>query len=195
MARVRVIQNAFKSDKIWHMRHRTLKMLHSPDRLPLRCRLPNCAEPVIAKYLCKKHYGRLQARLYREKHPEYVKRQGRRATGWYAKLKESNPAKIQQNLDKTKQWREKLKDDVFLAYGGYRCACCGITGKVFLGLDHVNGGGCRERRLGKIGVYSIYSKLRKEGFPPGYQVLCMNCNFAKGQLGSCPHKKYENGPC
>jgi hypothetical protein len=27
------------------------------------------------------------------------------------------------------------------------------------------------------------------GFPPIFQVLCMNCNFAKGKLGFCPHIK------
>jgi len=152
-------------------------------------------EPVIAKFLCEKHYGRLQIRLYREKHPEYVKRQGRRQKDWYQQLKRTNPLKIKQNLEKQKQWRDKLKDDVFQAYGGYRCACCGVLDKIFLGLDHMNGGGCRERRVGKIGVYSIYSKLRKQGFPPGYQVLCMNCNFAKGHIGFCPHEKQANGPC
>jgi hypothetical protein len=134
----------------------------------------------------------MQIRLYREKHPEYVKRQGRRPKGWYQKLKDTNPEKIKLTLQTAQRWREKLKDDVYQAYGGYECACCGISEKAFLSLDHIEGGGCRERRVGKMGVYSIYSRLRKLGFPPGYQILCMNCNYAKGH-GGCPHKKEADG--
>jgi hypothetical protein len=29
--------------------------------------------------------------------------------------------------------------------------------------------------------------LRKNNHPPGYRVLCFNCNFAIYHLGSCPH--------
>jgi len=35
----------------------------------------------------------------------------------------------------------------------------------------------------------LYSWLKKNNFPKGFQVLCMNCNFAKGKLGKCPHQK------
>lgn len=28
-------------------------------------------------------------------------------------------------------------------------------------------------------TYSLYYKLKREGFPPGYQVLCRNCNWIK----------------
>ena len=28
---------------------------------------------------------------------------------------------------------------------------------------------------------------RKNNYPEGFQVLCSNCNFAKGKYGSCPH--------
>ena len=30
--------------------------------------------------------------------------------------------------------------------------------------------------------------LEKNNFPSGFQILCWNCNFAKGSLGKCPHE-------
>lgn len=84
-----------------------------------------------------------------------------------------------------------LKAQVFEAYGGLRCACCGETQFEFLQLDHINGGGAEHRKSGLMGS-PLYTKLRREGFPPGYQVLCANCNFAKGHLGYCPHRPPVN---
>jgi hypothetical protein len=55
----------------------------------------------------------------------------------------------------------------------------------FLTIDHVSGGG-RKHRDG-IGCSDFNRWLRSNGYPPGYQVLCMNCNFAKGMYGQCPH--------
>lgn len=49
-----------------------------------------------------------------------------------------------------------------------------------LSIDHINGGGTQERihkSYGKGG--SFYFWLIKQGFPEGYQVLCMNCQFIK----------------
>lgn len=85
------------------------------------------------------------------------------------------------------QGRQRLKDEVFEAYGGYKCACCGEPIREFLTIDHVNGDGAAHRR--KIGSAAIYRWLKREGFPDGYQVLCMNCNWAKGVFGACPHER------
>ena len=40
-----------------------------------------------------------------------------------------------------KQWQQDLKQQVFNAYGGPVCACCGDTHLEFLCVDHVNGKG------------------------------------------------------
>ena len=88
--------------------------------------------------------------------------------------------------------RKRVKDAVFAAYGGYICACCGETEKAFLTLDHVNNDGSKHRRevIGKrYGAgFQTYSLLAKTGFPSGFQVLCMNCNWGKRLNGVCPHK-------
>ncbi len=66
------------------------------------------------------------------------------------------------------------------------CACCGVHEPEFLVIDHIHGGGGKERReLGR----SLFPNLRKKGYPDGYQVLCWNCNSAKHYHGMCPHER------
>lgn len=80
-----------------------------------------------------------------------------------------------------------IRMEVLRAYGGDppRCACCGEQEPVFLALDHVHNDGAVDRQL--IGEsHRIFRWLRRNGFPPGYQVLCHNCNWAK-RMGGCPH--------
>ena len=86
-----------------------------------------------------------------------------------------------------KQKYQELRDEVFQAYGGYACACCGETEPKFLCIDHVNGGGNLHRK--EKGVRSgIYHWLRRMHFPPGFRVLCQNCNWGRDQNGGvCPH--------
>lgn len=70
------------------------------------------------------------------------------------------------------------------AYGA-KCACCSNTFTSHLTVDHVNGGG-RKDRAQSGGNRNIYMRIRREGFPSDYQVLCFNCNHAKHVLGRCP---------
>lgn len=67
------------------------------------------------------------------------------------------------------------------------CACCGEKEILFLTIDHINNNGNKERKeLKKMGR-TYYVWLRKNNYPDGLQVLCMNCNWAKGRFGLCPH--------
>jgi hypothetical protein len=81
---------------------------------------------------------------------------------------------------------EKLRLEVFMAYGGVRCACCGETQSVFLTLDHIASDGAEHRRRVGNG-YSVYRWAKKNGYPKLFQVLCWNCNEAKRIVGGCPH--------
>lgn len=58
------------------------------------------------------------------------------------------------------------------------CAKCGIDDIDVLTIDHINGGGSKQRRQIKA-VNSIYYWLDKNKLPDGYQVLCANCNQKK----------------
>ena len=93
--------------------------------------------------------------------------------------------------EKTRKQQARTKDAVYAAYGGYICACCGETQPMFLSIDHVENNGAAERRSGayKGGGSAFYGWLKKQGFPPGYQVLCMNCQVGKHKnKGVCPHQ-------
>ena len=81
--------------------------------------------------------------------------------------------------------KNKAKDEVFHAYGN-RCACCGETRAYFLVVDHINGNGASERAISRRTGKNLYMKLKQEGFPGGYQLLCANCNHAKGAGLACP---------
>ncbi len=85
----------------------------------------------------------------------------------------------------------KLKLDVLNAYSNNspRCTCCGESEIDFLQIDHINGGGNKSRKDKNRFGTSYYFYLRKNNYPTGYQILCANCNHAKGRLGVCPHKK------
>lgn len=78
---------------------------------------------------------------------------------------------------------------MFAAYGGYRCACCGETNRDFLTIDHANGGGGEHRRV--VPAAAMMAWLKRNGFPPGFQILCFNCNCGRGKRnmrGVCPHQ-------
>ncbi len=81
----------------------------------------------------------------------------------------------------------KSREDALSAYGAM-CACCGETEKRFLCIDHINGGGGKHRK--EKGVKGrFYKWLASNSYPKEFQVLCYNCNLAKGFYGKCPHSE------
>ena len=96
------------------------------------------------------------------------------------------------NLDVNSQdykERIKIRSDVIGHYGG-KCACCGDNELEVLCIDHINGGGrAQVRELKSQGTHFTYYWLKRNGYPIGYQVLCHNCNIAKGVDRVCPHKQ------
>ena len=81
-----------------------------------------------------------------------------------------------------RQYRQEKKIEVLTHYGNGKCACvqCGESRLACLSLDHINGRGAEERRkqFNKRGT-QFYLHLRAQGYPAGYQTLCMNCQFVK----------------
>jgi hypothetical protein len=74
---------------------------------------------------------------------------------------------------------------------GRKCVCCGEEHVEFLSIDHVYGKGAAQRKELSNGK-GMYKWLIDNGFPEGYQVLCMNCNHARGRKGGdglCPHER------
>lgn len=86
--------------------------------------------------------------------------------------------------------RQKLRDQrvmLLRAYGN-QCACCGEATPHFLTFDHINGDGRKERPNGKTPprwVKEQLLRLTTRGRRDDLQILCWNCNVARGQWGYC----------
>ncbi len=79
--------------------------------------------------------------------------------------------------------RRRVNLKVLTYYGNGKLACvwCGFTDIRALSIDHINGGGSKHRQV--ISNRWSCDYLRSEGFPMGYQTLCMNCQFIKKVAG------------
>jgi hypothetical protein len=91
---------------------------------------------------------------------------------------------------KNKSREAKFKDTAFQHYGMV-CRCCGETTRGFLTFDHQNEDGGKQRREDTTSK-PIARWLVKHNFPPGYQVLCWNCNLGKHRNhGVCPDASHS----
>jgi hypothetical protein len=81
----------------------------------------------------------------------------------------------------------RTKARVFRHYG-WLCVCCGEPNEDFLSIDHINGCSSDLRKLHGLGA-RFYRWLVKNGFPEGFQTLCLSCNMGRSRNGGiCPHK-------
>jgi hypothetical protein len=96
-----------------------------------------------------------------------------------------------------RQYLQKIKFQVFSVYSKRLskskipcCNCCGENSHIeFLSIDHIEGRKHLSKEIKSLTGIKIYHYLRKNRYPKGYQVLCFNCNSAKGLFGQCPHEK------
>lgn len=117
------------------------------------------------------------AKIYYIKNKEKIKKDRvKNKSKWSEKRKSK-----QKEYYKTNYREKQLK---FITMYGGRCVCCG-EGKIeFLTIEH---------KLGQIGKkkdtsFKAYSLAIEKYQPDIYEILCMNCNHAKGRYGICPHK-------
>lgn len=131
--------------------------------MPHRCSIPDCNLEVRARQFCNKHY----AAWYRANNEDHHQRQ--------------------------RDFYRHLAMEVIIAYGG-ECTCCGENNFWFLTLDHIENDGAEHRRMiNKKGGRDTYVWAKANDYPPIFQVLCANCNFAKQRFGgNCPHKGVLN---
>lgn len=131
---------------------------------------------------------------------EHVEQEQERFRKYYNRNK-TNSQFMKKVNEKSKRNKKSIKIEVLTEYSKKHshsniptCACCGENfHEIFLTIDHINAYSKTHEikshsRLGSVGS-SLYYKLRREGYPEGYQVLCMNCNVAKGINDKCPHER------
>jgi hypothetical protein len=131
-----------------------------------------------------------QIKALQEKHRIYQKISDERR---FARMTDDEIAAYKADIKAKKDVRmANLKSETYAAYGGPICKCCGETEKMFLSIDHINNDGHLHRKeIPKVnGGYSMYVWLKRQGFPSGFQILCMNCQTGKMRNnGICPHSK------
>lgn len=59
-----------------------------------------------------------------------------------------------------------------------------------LTIDHLEGGGVKHRK--ETRYWSFYKWLARQGYPTGFQVLCMNCQMIKKILNNEMHSELLN---
>jgi len=104
----------------------------------------------------KREYNKLYSR-------EYVKR----------------PKVREQKRIYDKSYRIKIRSSIFEFFNN-KCVNCGFNDIRALQIDHINGGGSKERKL--IGANSTFYKQVFESLTNKenkYQLLCANCNWIK----------------
>jgi hypothetical protein len=106
---------------------------------------------------------------------------------WY----QTNPERAR---TKARERSRRFRDRALAAYSTTdppSCACCGDSHYEFLCIDHVDGKGSAHRK--EVGSSNIYPWLNAHGYPPGFAVLCHNCNIARSIYGTCPHEVERAG--
>jgi len=129
---------------------------------------------------------RKYAKMYRRENLEELK-----ITHHEQYLKRAkDPKWVAEQLSQVKKKSLLTKKQVFMHYsrGVPQCACCGELMYEFLTIDHIEGKKKFNHTNDMTGI-RLYSWLVKNNYPDGFQVLCMNCNHAKGHFEICPHQK------
>tara|TARA_R110000737_G_scaffold315924_1_gene326051 strand:- start:29 stop:586 length:558 start_codon:yes stop_codon:yes gene_type:complete len=112
-----------------------------------------------------------------------------------------------QQLKRQKDYKTRLRMSALIHYSKSisntdipTCACCKENSIIdFLCIDHIKGKKEMENdnELVRLGYSSIWLThklmlwLKNNNYPSGFQVLCHNCNFAKGMIKNnytCPHE-------
>lgn len=146
------------------------------------------------RHTCK-HCQRVRIADWQKSNPERRKALARAS---YRRLKE-NPEwwearKASKRVGNGNTYAGRVRDAAYAAYGGPKCACCGETEPRFLTIDHIDNDGHIHRKKHRSAT-NIYGWLKARKYPPGFQVLCANCNFGKAlNGGTCPHKSRQEGP-
>ena len=131
------------------------------------------------------------AKKYRDSHKEEAREYNRnKRNADPEKAREKSRISYQKHKDKKMEYQRKyyksVKEKFIQMYGG-KCACCGETTFYFLTIEHKLG----QIRSTKETGTRAYRKAIQEHRPDLYEILCWNCNCAKGQLGYCPHSPKE----
>ena len=95
----------------------------------------------------------------------------------YFKNYNHEPRNIKRRVGYNKLYYVKLRETVLLALGN-KCCLCGFSDTRTLQIDHINGGGVKEKKE-ITSTYYIHVLKEFESGSKKYQLLCANCNWIK----------------
>lgn len=130
---------------------------------------------------CKKEYDHNYAQKHKETIIEKVKRWQQANPDRKHEMQRRYFYKNRNRIRKyIRERRAKFRKLVLMHYseGTMQCKYCGFSDERALSVDHINGGGTQHRKTMKSGG-NFCEVLVREGYPKGYQILCMNCQFIK----------------
>lgn len=113
-----------------------------------------------------------QKREFYMENKEYVLERNR-------KWRNSHPLTLEQRKARNirnKQRRNELRHSIIVAMGS-KCTACNFSDWRALQVDHIYGGGYKERK--SIGWWGIAKKILAGNWQGQYQLLCANCNQIK----------------
>ena len=135
-------------------------------------------KPSVARGLCRACYDTQWQKAFRHANPLICRT---------CRVQASRPGSVicLRCAQLSRNQAQRIRAQVFAAYGGAHCACCSEATPEFLSIDHIAG---RVEPTEKLTGIRLYYWLKRNGYPFGFQVLCHNCNMAKGLYGQCPHE-------
>lgn len=146
------------------------------------------ADPVLRAEKNAKH--RAWYAKHVAEHPDYLARKRESAQ----RYREADPARVAAQLlaanrryheahpDVARDLRRRKRSEVLAFFGGV-CGRCGLADPETLHVDHIHGGGGKERKAGAGTVYEQHRLITTDpdAARAKYQLLCANCHARKGR--------------
>lgn len=108
----------------------------------------------------------------------------------YQQRKAADPGFLLSLNERNRRNHRQLRERLMAKLGGAVCRCCGESEYAFLTFDHIHGNGAQDRKRfnGRVPYVWVTEQIKSSDAAKRLQVLCFNCNIAKGKSGACPHQ-------
>ena len=136
---------------------------YTPHRVDQSC----CKEACTRDYHGHEHQRKRALGLCADRKCQSAPEKGRAMCAFH--LSAANKKRVKY----TASYKEQALD----AYGGRVCVGCGETDFCCLSIDHEAQDGCKHREEQCGTGTPFYQWLKRNNWPSGFRVLCMNCQF------------------